>query len=276
MKSDKQTKHIPQSAKGWIEPLAKIGFVSKGLIYSTIGILAALAAYTAKSEASGSRGALRTIFEQPFGRYLLLAVAVGLFGYAIWKFVQAIEDTEDRGSDWKGYAVRSLYAIVGVIYGSLIFFAVKLFLDLENSEGKYTPAEDWTATLLAQPFGQILVGAIGLGIVGFAFFQFYEAFTTKFREKLKTSEMSEKTEKIVVRIAQIGLSARGIVFLLIGIFLTKAAVEFRPETAEGIRGALRTLENQPYGWILLGIVAVGLIIYGLYMFIFAKYRKINV
>ena len=194
----------------------------------------------------------------------------------IWRFVQAFEDTEDRGSDWKGYFIRSLYAIVGVIYGSLIFFAVKLFFDLEDSKGGNSAAEDWTATLLAQPFGQILVGLIGLGIVGFALFQFYEAFTTKFRKKLKTSEMSESLEKIVVRIAQIGLSARGVVFLLIGIFLTKAAIEFEPETAEGIRGALQTLGDQPYGWILLSVVAVGLMIYGLYMFIFAKYRKIDV
>jgi hypothetical protein len=128
--------------------------------------------------------------------------------------------------------------------------------------------------LLEQPFGQWLVGAVGLGFIAFAVSQFYKAYTAKFRENLNTNEMDEKTETFATRAGQAGLSARGVVFGIIGVFLIQAALNSNASEARGLSGALRALEQQSYGQWVLGIVALGLIAYGLYMFVLARYRRI--
>jgi hypothetical protein len=194
--------------------------------------------------------------------------------YAIWRIVQAVKDTENKGSDAKGIARRIGYAVIGVIHIGLAYSATQLiFGSGGKSRGDAAPKE-WTATLLAQPFGQWLVGAVGLGFIAFAIFQFYKAFTAKFSENLKTNEMSEKTKTFAIRTGQAGLSARGVVFGIIGVFLILAAVHSNAGEARGLSGALRALEQQSFGQWVLGVVALGLIAYGLYMLVLARYRRI--
>lgn len=270
---------VKNKAESWIEPLARFGYAAKGVVYSIIGIIAALAAVQSGSDTAGSRGALVAILYQPFGRVLLALVAVGLAGHAMWRFVQAIKDTENKGTDAKGIARRIFFAIVGFIYAGLTIFAVRLiFSDSPGGSGggQGQASQEWTAALMAQPFGQWLVGAVGAGLIGAGIYQFYKAYSKKFREKLNTGEMSEKTEQTVTRIAQVGLSARGVVFGIIGVFLIQAAVGYDPDKVRGISGALRSLEQQPFGPYLLGIVALGLIAFGVYMFVMAWYRRIDV
>jgi hypothetical protein len=120
------------------------------------------------------------------------------------------------------------------------------------------------------------VAAVGLGVIAFAVSQFYKAYATKFREKLKTNEMSEQAETLATRSGQIGLSARGVVFGIVGIFLVQAALQSRAGEARGLGGALRALEQQPFGSWILGVVAIGLVIYGLYMFVVGRYRRMIV
>ncbi|MCA1625908.1 MAG: DUF1206 domain-containing protein [Acidobacteria bacterium] len=236
-----EAERISQSARGWIVPLARFGYAAKGVVYIIIGALAALAAFTGGGRTTDSRGAFEEILSQSYGKLLLGAVAVGMAAYAIWRIVQAVKDTENKGSDAKGIA---------------------------------RPPKEWTATLLAQPFGQWLVGAVGLGFIAFAVSQFYKAFTAKFREKLKTNEMDEKTQTFATRFGQAGLSARGVVFGIIGVFLVLAALHSNAGEARGLSGALRALEQQSYGQWVLGIVALGLVAYGLYMLVLARYRRI--
>jgi hypothetical protein len=142
-----------------------------------------------------------------------------------------------------------------------------------TNQGDAAPKE-WTAKLLEQPFGQWLVAAVGIGFVIFALSQIYKAYSTKFRDKLKTEEMSQRIENFAVRTGQVGLTARGIVFGIIGIFLALAALHSNAGEARGLSGALQALEEQSYGQWLLGIVALGLVAYGFYMFVQARYRRI--
>jgi hypothetical protein len=88
--------------------------------------------------------------------------------------------------------------------------------------------------------------------------------------------MSEHARAIAIRAGQVGLTARGVVFGIIGIFLIQAALRARPEEARGLSGALRALEQQPYGPYVLGAVALGLVAYGLYMFVEARYRRMKI
>ena len=268
-----ETERISQSARGWIVPLARVGFVAKGIVYIIIGTLAALAAFTGGGKTTDSRGAFEEILSQSYGKLLLGAIAVGMFAYALWRIVQAVQDTENKGSDAKGIAKRIGYAAIGVIHLGLAYSAAQLiFGSGGESRGDAAPKE-WTAALLEQPFGQWLVGAVGLGFIAFAGYQFYKAYTAKFREKLKTDEMDEKMQTSAVRFGQAGLSARGVVFGIIGVFLILAAFHSDAGEARGLSGALRALEQQSYGQWVLGIVALGLVAYGFYMFVMARYRR---
>jgi uncharacterized membrane protein YidH (DUF202 family) len=267
---------ISQSARGWIVPLARFGYAAKGVVYLIIGGLAALAAFTGGGRTTDSRGAFEEILSQSYGKLLLGAVAVGMAAYAVWRFVQAVKDTENKGSNAKGIARRIGYAAIGVIHVGLAYSAAQLIFGSGGGSRGDAASKEWTATLLAQPFGQWLVGAVGLGFIAFAVSQFYKAYTAKFREKLKTNEMDEKTQTFATRSGQAGLSARGVVFGIIGVFLILAALHSNAGEARGLSGALRALEQQSYGQWVLGIVALGLVAYGLYMLVLARYRRIIV
>lgn len=272
---ERKAERISKSAQRWIVPLARFGYAAKGAVYIIIGILAALAAFTTGGRTTDTRGALDEIISQTYGKFLLGAVAVGLAGYAIWRIVQAVKDTENKGSGFKGIAVRGGYAVSGVIHASLAFTAAQMVFGSGKGSGSGdSSSKEWTATLLEQPFGQWLVAAAGAGFIIFALAQIYKAYSTKFQEKLKSGEMSQGTKKFAVRTGQIGLVARAVVFGIIGGFLVLAALHSNAGEARGLGGALRALEQQSYGQWLLGIVALGLIAYGFYMFVQARYRRI--
>jgi len=271
-----KAERISQDAQKWIVPLARFGFAAKGVVYIIIGSLAAFAAFGSGGKTTDSRGAFEEILSQSYGKYLLGAVAVGLIGYAIWRFVQAVKDTENKGSGAKGIAIRFGYFFIGLIHASLAFSAAKLVMGSGGGSKGDSQSKEWTAFLLEQSFGQLIVAAIGIGFLIYAVYQFYKAYTSKFREKLITSEMSNQTENFAIRFGQFGLSARGVVFGIIGVFLIMAAMNSNPNEARGLSGALRALEQQTYGQILLGTVAIGLIAYGLFMFVMARYRRMVV
>ena len=205
---------------------------------------------------------------------MLGTVAVGLAGYALWCLIQAIKDTENKGSGAKGVVIRLGYGVAGLIHASLALTAVQLILGSSGGQGGEEASKEWTAVLLAQPFGQWLVGTVGVGVIIAAMIQFYQAYTAEFREELARREMSARAELWAVRVGRIGLAARGVVFGAIGIFLVLAALHANPNEARGLSGALRTFEQQPFGPWVLGVVALGLVAYGVYMLVLAWYRRI--
>jgi hypothetical protein len=267
---------VKRAARPWVKRLARFGYAAKGVVYVLIGSLAAYGAYMGKREQADSRGALTHLVRQPFGGVLLVVVAVGLAGYALWRLVQALRDTEEKGSDWKGLSIRFGYACIGFVYAGLSYSAVKLIFGHDAGKGSDEQSREWTATFFALPFGRLLVGLAGLGVIGFGLWQCYKAFTAKFRKKWKQHEMSEGARSVAIRAGQVGLTARGVVFGIIGIFLIQAALRARPEEARGLSGALRALEQQPHGPYVLGAVALGLVAYGLYMFVEARYRRMKI
>lgn len=264
---------VARKANPWIEPLGRAGFAAKGLVYGLVGVLALMAAFGLGGETTDAQGALEWITRAPFGRALLAAVAVGLFGYAVWRFVQAGTDTENHGSDAQGLLARGGYAVNGAVYASLAVTAARMALGSDNSASGDQSAQDWTARLLAQPFGPWLVGAAGLVMIGLGLFQLYRAYSADFQRKLKRMEMSTAEDRWITRLGRVGFAARGLVFGLVGTFLIVAAVQTNPEEARGLAGALATLAAQPYGPWLLALVAVGLFAYGLFMLIQARYRR---
>lgn len=259
----------------WVEKLARAGYVAKGIVYVIIGMLALQAAFRAGGETTNSTGALETIVVQPFGRLLLGLVGVGLAGYALWRFVSAAIDGERDGTDGKGIAKRVGYVISGISYSVLAYTALQLIQGNGNAGGE-NGTQDGTARLLAAPFGQGLVAIVGLIVIGNGLTQIVKGYKADFVKKMNFADVDPVQKKVAVMSGRWGYVARGIVFAITGGFLLNAARNADPKQAKGLGSALDLLAGQVYGPWVLGIVAAGLVAYGLFMFVEARYRRIAV
>ncbi len=267
---------VVRDTSPWIERLGRFGHVAIGLVYATIGVLAAQAALSRGGQTTDSHGALAWIVQAPFGHVILGALALGFLGYAAWRFVQALRDTERKGTTPLGIGHRLVYAFIGATYGALALSAFDLARGRADGGGGTgdAVAQDWTAWLLAQPLGQVLVAAIGLGVIGVSLVQFYMAYTERCCDGLRTSEMSPVQAGLVRAAGRIGFTARGIALAIIGVLLLVAALHRRSDEVRGLGGALATLAQQPFGPWLLGLVATGFVLYGLFMMVQARYRRL--
>ncbi len=260
-------------ARPWIERVARFGYAAYGVVYVLVGVLSVRAALGGGGETAGQEGALQTILLAPLGRVLLGLVALGLLGYAMWRLFQGVLDPDDEGRDAKGLLKRSDHVVNGLFHAALAVSVGRVALGSGGRGGG--GADDWTAALLQQPLGRWLVGAVGAGIFAIGLFQFYRAYDAKFMEKLKPEEMGPREKTWTRRAGRLGHAARGVVFLVIGVFLAQAALHSDPDEARGLGGALSALADQPFGPYMLGLVALGLVAFGLFMFVVARYRRIR-
>jgi hypothetical protein len=206
------------------------------------------------------------------GRPLLLVIAAGLLGYAAWRLVEAITDPERRGKDLKAVLLRTGYAARGVFHAGLAVTAFKFALgDSSRSGGQ---AAHWTARLLRLPAGELLVGLGAAWITGYGLYQFYRAWSSHMKKHLRLAELPDNLRSWVLGVSRFGIAARGVVFCLIGYFLARAALRHDPDQAGGVRESLSTLAHT--GQWPFAVVAVGLIAYGIYELVNARYRSIRV
>ena len=269
----RQGRRAVREAGPWVERLARLGYASRGLVYVVVGGLAAQAAVGNRGGPTGSEGAMLAIVHQPFGRALLAVVALGLAGYALYRLVQAALDPEGKGSDAKGAVARAGYALSGVLHAGLALTAARMALAGGGSARE--DAGRRTATLLEQPFGKWLAVAIGAGLVGFGGYQLYRAYASDPAKRLDLSGIGAEARTWFCRLGRAGWAARGVVFALMGVFLVRAALHSNPGEARGIGGALESLRDRAYGPWLLGLVALGLIGYGVFEVVKARYRRIR-
>ena len=251
------------------EWLSRAGFVARGLIYAIIGVLALKLALGHGGKLTDQQGALHTVARQPFGKVLLLLVAIGLGGYALWRFVRAALGHGPEGSDTGFDRLAALAS--GLVYLGLCLLAVRI---LTGSHKASATPDKTTAGVLGWPAGTWIVGAAGLVLIGVGLYQGYRGVTKDFLADSKTEEMGPRTKRWIGGIGLIGHLARMVVFTLAGAFLVKAAVEYDPHAAVGIDGALAKLLHQPLGPLLLGVVAAGLIAFAVYSFSDARFRRI--
>lgn len=273
-----QAKYVARNAatSRWMTALARLGYACKGVVYLLIGIFAARLALGDGGKAPDNTAAIQAIYDQPFGRVLLMIVVAGLCGFALWSLIQAIFDTEGKGSNAKGILARLGYAGVAVSYGALAFTALQLIIG-SGTTGKSsdTVAQDWTALLLDHPVGVVLVVLAGIVAFGAAYTLFQKAYKATFRQKLRLATLHQAFRSGIILLGRFGYAAIGIVALLIGIFLIVAALQHNPGDAKGLGGALVSLLYQPFGPLLLGLVTVGLLAYGIYSFAEARYRRLG-
>lgn len=273
--SDSAEEAVRETAP-WIEWLARSGYVAKAAVYVLVGVAALFAAREIGSRPAGTRETMRMVLLQPLGTVLLGVLAVGLAGYALWKLVQAALDPGGEGTDAKGILKRLGFAVAGVVYGVLVFAAVRLALEGGGGigGGRESAADRWTAFALEKPLGRWIIALVGVGVFLYGVYQLYKAVKGKITDQLDLSELSEEGRGRVVLAARLGMGARAVVFWIMGWFLVRAALEYDPREARGIGGALRVLEEQPYGSWLLVAVAVGLVAYGVLELVKARYHRV--
>jgi hypothetical protein len=258
----------------WFERLERLGFVVRGLIYVIIGVLALQLAVGAGGATTTPTSAIALIGRQPLGKYLLVVVAAGLAGYSLWGFVRAILDPLGRGTSAKGLLDRAGFFFSGVSYGILLIPTVLTLLSKPSpSTASSTPGVP--ASLLSGPYGKSLIVAFGLFWIAAGAGQIMTAYVAHFTRDLKTSTMSQQEIKAATWLGRIGFAARGIVFGLIGVIILQTTFAVGARQAEGFDGALAALAHAPYGDILLGAVAIGLIVFGAYSALCAKWNKIG-
>ena len=249
----------------WLKLLARVGFGAKGVVYLIVGALAMQGIAGA-----GPKGALSEIGRQPFGKTMLGLVAAGLVAYAAWRIVQSVLDPENEGSDTKAIGKRIGYFCSGLVYLGLAWSAVRI---IAGGGGGGEGAQGWTAKLLQLSFGQWLVGIVGVGILLAGAHQLKQGISGDFREEFALGKMSAAEDTWATRAGRVGHAARAVLYAIVGFFLLQAAWTADASEAKGLGAALDTLQQQPYGPWLLAAAGVGLVCYGLYCFVMARYRK---
>jgi hypothetical protein len=258
-----------------LEALARLGYFVKGVVYLIIGYFAVRVAIGVGGKTTDNRGALQTIYREPFGQFLLIVTTIGLIGYGIWSLIRALLDPDGKGTDAKGVISRVGYAVVGVAYLSLAAGAARL-LSGSGSSGKSTDAnaQDWTAKFLQLSYGEALVILAGVIVIGVGLYLLYYAFSADFMQYF--GSMGPTARTWTERLGRFGYAAQGVVLGEIGLFLIIAARQHNAHQAKGIGGSLSLLDHQSYGHVLLAIVAIGLIAYGIYSWLQARFRRVVV
>jgi|SRR5579871_322938 len=257
----------------WLLWLARGGFAARGLTYVLVGVLAVQIGLGAGGKEADRSGALHAIAAQPGGTAVLWLLAAGFAGLALWRFAEAAYGQAGPGGRTAGKRLASL------AYGVFYAFVCAGVAGFVSGSGGPAPgnsqSRDLTARLMSHAGGRWLVLLIGLIVAGAGIAMAVGGVRRTFRKQLRLAQMSARTRTVVEAVGVVGTTARGIVFAVVGVFLVVAAITFDPGKAQGLDGALRKIATTPLGPWLLVAVALGLVIFGIYSWCEARWRKIQ-
>jgi hypothetical protein len=258
----------------WVEMSARIGYAAKGIVYFLVGLLAVQAALNWGGKVTGTKGALQAVASQPFGKIILFGIAVGLVCYVAWHLIAAVFDPENDNDSFN-LTSRLAHGVRACVYGSLAEGAFDIIFSEGSSGTGSSSSSERAATLLAQPFGRTLLSGVAICAVAYGFYCIYRSVTSKFRKSLKLRKMSQTQEQWLLSIGCFGLMAKGFVAIVISYFAGQAARLAEPSKVKSTEDVLQTLQRQPFGAALMGLVAFGLIAYGFHLIMQSRYRRIS-
>ena len=255
-------------ASDGLDIAVRVGLVAYGVVHLLIAWLALQVAFGESGKSASSQGAMRTLAQQPLGEVLVWAVAIGLVMLVLWRLLEAWQavQTEDGKEQVLKPAGKLLKA---VIYGAI---AVSAFQVAAGAGGGGGGTDGMTAQLMSATAGQFLVGAVGVGVICYAGYLVHRGWTDKFLEELDGSH-GRKAGEAYRWIGKVGYIAKGAAIALIGALFIWAAVTHDPKKSGGLDQALQELREQPFGQILLVVVALGIACYG--VFAFARARHLS-
>jgi hypothetical protein len=261
------------AANPLLELLERLGYAVRGALYAVMGLLAlGIALGAAGGETTDLTGSLVFLTGNPFGKLVLIVAAIGLSAYSLWGFIRAIYDPLHRGRDASGYAARLGFISSALSYPAIVFFALRILAGSSGASGDST--QKTVASVLTHPAGGGLTILIGLVAIGIGLGQFLEAYRATFKEDLKGAEMSASELGRVVALGRFGMFARGVVLVVIGWFVVQAGFHHDAGQAQGFGGAFVFLLNQPFGRLLLAVVALGFVALGLHSFACARWIRL--
>lgn len=259
----------------FVKKLARFGFYTKGFLFIVIGILAILVAIGNEAgKLADATGALTTIAQKSYGKFLLIVFIVGAISHGFWNILRGAADVDNAGKDWQGIIKRIIPVGVGIIYLGLAWSAWSIIFTANVSAANGEVSKTLAAILLALPLGAILVLIVGFGAIGAGIHECYSGFTGKFQENYRLWEIEDNQLKFITVLGALSFTARALIFALIGYFFITAAIYYNPNEAIGLDGALRTLAQSYFGKILLFVTAAGLVCYGVLSLYEARYRRI--
>lgn len=264
--------HFKQASNRGLTIAARVGYFAHGIVYGLVGTLALLAALgQSGGGVTGSEGAVQRVGRSDWGEPLLWALAIGLACYSLWNFIRAVFDPEHVGRASKGLLKRIGYGISGITHTFLAVYAFQLAAGLGGSDGG---SDRTIARVLQYPGGRIAIAIAGLAVIAFGLSEFFRAIKNDVGREFNGGDLPPGRWNLVCTIARIGLCARGAVFPIIGGSLIVAAIDSNASEAQSFGDALRQIASQPFGTFLLGLVAAGLIAYGIYQLFVARYAHI--
>lgn len=252
------------------ENIARFGLSAMGFVYVLVGILTAMTAFNWGGKKTGTKGAIAYLAGQPFGKILLATMAIGLFSYAFWRIYQTFYDTRNLGKDFKALFTRAGYFTGGLFYGTLGFVAVKLLFG-----SGYDNQQKVIINALSSKYGSYFAIIFGLVLAGKAIFESYFVVSNQFKKNVQASEMPPKAQTTLLKFGVIGHSARALVFGVMSFLTVRTGVTFRNKKMSTLTDAFQFLDNE-FGDVVLGLVALGFLCFGLFMFVKAKYLYINI
>lgn len=261
-----------------VEVLARAGLTAKGAVYCLIGILAFMAAFDLGAQSSSNadaKGAFQFIQNQIGGKILLGMVAVGLLCYSLWRGVQAILDVDEKGRDKKGLAQRARYLYSGLVYLAATFFAFKMLFNQGGSDGGSNTKQTLIQEVLSKSYGEWVIGFIALLIAAAGIYQIYYGLSEKYREHVDDKDIKNGASSLLLRSGKIGYTSRGVVYIIIAWMLLQAAVHSNSSEAGNTAEAMGFLKQMSYGSYLLGAMGLGLVCYGIFNFIWARYESFD-
>jgi hypothetical protein len=262
--------------RGWKDLLGRVGLVGKGVVATVVGLLAIRVARGEKGEAATNQGAVEWVAQQPFGKFLLLALTVALFALAAWRFLDAVMGDPVEGSEPKD---RLRYAGLGVVYLSLavttLGITIANWTESDEGFGNRVSADESTqkaaSTVFDWPLGRWLVAIGGVAVIGYAIYNAYQQVIKKtFTQRIDVDDRSW-----IVRFGQYGYLAQSLVYAAVGYFFVQAAITFDADTAKGPSGALLELADEGWGQLVLWLIAVGLFAYGVFCLAEARFRRLG-
>ena len=247
---------------------ARIGLTARGIVYLLMGLLTYLLVGRSHTEVD-QVSVLDKVLLRPGGKFLVGLIAIGFACYALWRFFEAgFGVTGERSG--AGYRVISF--VRGFIYLSLTFSAVSVYYGSRQHQS--SQQRGYAIDVMSRPGGRVALGIVGFIVIIVGFVGIYEGLNLKFMRYFQGENLSPATRIWIRRVGKIGISARGFVFVIVGVLLSFAAWTHNATKATGLDGALKTLRNQPFGSFLLILVATGLVIFGIYGLSEARFRHI--